>query len=152
VLGCRELSRTNRRTAPTHCVPQDLLTTFNDAQAWRKQRKHLFTSWVHVPFGVAFLLVCVWALKQAIDIAPFRFPAPVLAMAACFFLLLILDWFSLKFPSRHKTAGPDIDLDLEKIALDAIEPESESSPQKKRFVDPVMKLLAPPCDFCLRNM
>ncbi|PWN45476.1 hypothetical protein IE81DRAFT_336260 [Ceraceosorus guamensis] len=109
--------------------------------SWHQQRKHLFTSWIHVPLGVTFLLVVVWGLKLAIDVAPFRFPAAVLAAFGIFLLLLLLDWLSSVFPGRRQR-------DAEAMY------EKSDRPQKKRkrFIDPVLMLLAPPCDFCLRIM
>ncbi|PWN48120.1 hypothetical protein IE53DRAFT_389699 [Violaceomyces palustris] len=65
-------------------------------------------------------------------------------MTAFFFFLLALDWLSLKFPGDTK-----LEKDFEKQALD--EAESRKS-ERRRFVEPVMKVLSPPCDFCLRNM
>jgi hypothetical protein len=108
--------------------------------SWHKQKGHLFTSWVHVPLGIGFLLTICWGFRLAINEAPFRFPAPVITMVLVLCLLLLLDWMSSLFPGegdRH---------DVEKKAVEA------SSSPRKRFVDPIMVLLAPPCEFCLRNM
>lgn len=91
-----------------------------------------------------FLLVVTWGLRLAINAAPFRFPAPVIAMLLFFVGLLALDWLSTRFPGRESAA-----IDTEKATLDA---SSEHSSKRKRFVDPIMALLAPPCEFLLRNM
>lgn len=91
-----------------------------------------------------FLLVVTWGFRLAMDLAPFRFPAPVLAMMLFFALLLLLDFLSTKFPGQARQ-------DTEKTAMDATS-TVRSATKRRRFVDPFMKLLAPPCDFCLRNM
>lgn len=78
------------------------------------------------------------------DRAPFRFPGPVLGTMAIFALLLVLDWLSLKFP------GPSDPADPEKDANGDQAPKQQR--RRRRFVDPVMMVLAPPCDFLLRNM
>lgn len=109
-------------------------------QSFATQRKHFFTAWIHVPIGVLFLLFFAWALRLAINAAPFRFPAPVIAMLLIFFGLLGLDWLSQRYPSR-------------KNSLDDQGTATHDEPRHmRRFVDPVMMLLAPPCEFCLRNM
>lgn len=96
---------------------------------------------MHYPLGILSLLFLVWVIKQGIDVAPFRFPAAVLAMAVFFFLLLLLDWLSIKFPGDDQAAS-----DPEQAGA------TRGSSDRRRFVEPLMKLLAPPCDFCLRNM
>ena len=110
---------------------------------------------MHVPIGVAFLLVCVWGLKLALRSAPFRFPAAVLTMAAFFLLLLALDWLSLVFPGT-KASDPEQDpvttVSDEKEGDNKTAPLTPAEAPRKRFVDPLMALLAPPCEFALRNM
>jgi len=87
-----------------------------------------------------FLLTITWGFRLAINEAPFRFPAPVIAMILFFATLLTLDWLSSVFPGQSPR------FDVEKEAIPA------QQHQRKRFVDPFMALLAPPCEFCLRNM
>ncbi|EPQ30715.1 uncharacterized protein PFL1_01616 [Pseudozyma flocculosa PF-1] len=62
-------------------------------------------------------------------------------MAALFFSLLALDWLSIKYPGQDQSQ-----IDPEKAV------EQRKGSERKRFLDPIMKLVAPPCDFCLRNM
>jgi len=88
-----------------------------------------------------FLLVVTMAFRLVIALAPFRFPAPVIAMLLFFIALLLLDWLSLRFPGERP-------VDTEK----AEQSTSQHKGQRKRFLDPIMALLAPPCEFCLRNM
>ncbi|UZJ55044.1 hypothetical protein CBS101457_004364 [Exobasidium rhododendri] len=109
---------------------------------WQNQKRHLFTSWVHVPLGVMFLLTVTWGFRLAINIAPFRFPAPVIAMIMFFGVLLLLDVLSDLFPGQQQKD------DVEKDAAVIVKQDNK----KKRFVDPFMSLLAPPCEFLLRNM
>lgn len=110
---------------------------------WQRQKKHLFTTWIHVPLGVVLILVICWGLRLAIEQAPFRFPAPVIAMIAFFALLLLLELLSIKYPGSQDEAKE----------LESGQPSNGAKPKKrKRFVDPFMLLLAPPCEFCLRNM
>lgn len=85
-----------------------------------------------------FLLVVSWALRLAIDAAPFRFPAPVIAMIIFFVVLLILESLSHKFPGNTARDSQDL--------------EEEQHKERKRFTAPVLAFLAPPCEFCLRNM
>lgn len=126
----------------------DRIRGWQDIQAafkltWQKNKKHLFTTWVHVPLGVTLILVICWGLRLAIEQAPFRFPAPVIAMIAFFALLLLLELLSIKFPGSQNTEK----------SLEAGQSFNDVKPKKrKRFVDPFMLLLAPPCEFCLRNM
>lgn len=127
----------------------DRIRGWQDVQAaikltWQRQKKHLFTTWIHVPLGVTLILVICWGLRLAIEQAPFRFPAPVIAMIAFFALLLLLELLSIKFPGSKN----------ESKELEAGQPSSNGQKPKKRkrFVDPFMLLLAPPCEFCLRNM
>lgn len=87
-----------------------------------------------------FLLVVTWGFRLAIALAPFRFPAPVIAMLLFFVGLLALDWLSIRFPGRKNE-------DTEKAQVD-----TPTEAKRKRFVDPFMALLAPPCEFLLRNM
>ena len=129
-------------------LQEDVIQGWRDVKeafrvTWQRQKNHLFTSWVHVPLGVMTLLVITWGLRLAIDLAPFRFPAPVIAMLIFFFLLLLLDWMSTRFPGQKQ-------IDLEKTTADI--KGGPKPKRRRRFVDPVMALLAPPCDFCLRNM
>ncbi|PWN35941.1 uncharacterized protein FA14DRAFT_114919, partial [Meira miltonrushii] len=99
--------------------------------------------WIHVPLGVVLILVICWGLRLAIQQAPFRFPAPVIAMIAFFALLLLLELLSIKFPGSNNEAKQ----------LEAGQSSNGTKPKKrKRFVDPFMLLLAPPCEFLLRNM
>lgn len=88
-----------------------------------------------------FLLVVTWAFRLLIALAPFRFPAPVIAMLLFFLTLLALDWLSMRYPGQEP-------VDTEKAEQDS----SKHKGQRKRFLDPIMALLAPPCEFCLRNM
>lgn len=121
-----------------------LTNTPSISQTWQRQRSHLFTSWIHVPLGVCFMLVVVWGLKLAIDQAPFRFPAAVLAAFGLFGLLLLLDWLSLRFPGAQAAPDPETAIDEKKGQA------QQQRKVRKRFLDPVMALMAPPCDFCLR--
>lgn len=82
-----------------------------------------------------------WALNLAMEQAPFRFPGPVLGTLVFFFALLILDWLSGKFPGKSSTDPANADVEVQ-----------SQRRKRKRFVDPVMAVLAPPCDFLLRNM
>ncbi len=109
--------------------------------------------------------------------APFRFPAAVLTMAAFFLLLLALDWLSLKFPGRptEDLEGGQASVDEKKLDVAPITsistkqsddlkaaisqppqspppPPSQRIHQRKRFLEPVLFLIAAPCEFCLRNM
>lgn len=86
-------------------------------------------------------MVC-WALDLLLDLAPFSFPGPVLGTIVFFALILLLDWLSEKYPGKTPS---DADKDIEKMA-------GEKQRRPKRFVDPVMAVLGPPCDFLLRNM
>ncbi|KAK0531851.1 hypothetical protein OC835_003533 [Tilletia horrida] len=108
---------------------------------WIKNKKHLMTTWLHVPVGVVLMLVVVWAIKLGIDRTALRFPSAVLSMIVFLVLLLTLDWLSVKFPGRDARSE---------------DPESTEVPttqrQRKRFLDPFMAALAPPADFLLRNM
>jgi hypothetical protein len=84
------------------------------------------------------LLVFTWAINLGMQAAPFRFPAAVIAAFSLFVFLLLLDWLSSRFPGARQ---------------DDAEQQSEKPQRRsKRFIEPCMKLLAPPCDFCLRNM
>jgi hypothetical protein len=94
-----------------------------------------------------FLLAITWGFRLAIDQAPFRFPAPVIAMMLFFLVLLVLDWLSTRFPGKERLDRCDV----EKQAAVASK-RAKQKRQRKRFVDPFMALLAPPCEFCLRNM
>ncbi|GAA97925.1 uncharacterized protein L969DRAFT_25661 [Mixia osmundae IAM 14324] len=99
---------------------------------WHEQRFHLFQQFVHVPIGVLFLVICAWALEQAIVIS---FPAPVILAALFFALLLLLDYLS---PRRAMVKNNDGKLERPRFA--------------KPLVDYPLYLLAPPCDCLLRNM
>lgn len=105
-----------------------------------------------MPLGVFLLLFVVWAIKQGVDVAPFRFPSPVFAMAFFFFLLLILDWLSVKFPGKVREVSAS---DLEKRADESLqqrEKREKKERSRKRFVDPLLAIIAPPMSFLLRNM
>ncbi|CAO1632128.1 unnamed protein product [Sympodiomycopsis kandeliae] len=107
--------------------------------AFQKSRKHLFISWILVPIGCCFLCVACWALDLLLDLAPFSFPGPVLGTILFFAITLLLDWLSDKFPG-DTTQG-----DIEQA-------QDGQRRRRKRFLDPFMAVLAPPCDFLLRNM
>lgn len=73
-------------------------------------------------------------------------------MAFYFFLLLFLDWLSIKFPGKAKEASAE---DLEKRADESLaekEKREKKERSRKRFVDPVLAVIAPPMSFLLRNM
>lgn len=129
-------------------LQEDVIQGWKDIKAafrltWQRQKKHLFTAWIHVPLGVLTLLVITFGFRLAINLAPFRFPAPVIAMLLFFFLLLALDFLSLRFPGKHQK-----DLEQPEIHIT----NAKKPARRRRFVDPVMALLAPPCEFLLRNM
>ena len=95
-------------------------------------------------------------------------------------LLLLLDWLSVKFPGQEQrdvedeaatvTDSPRPEATSEKEkgkeasgmpticvvtadeALAKARASAKRNQQRRRFLDPVMLLLAPPCEWCLRNM
>ncbi|SPO24212.1 uncharacterized protein UTRI_03480 [Ustilago trichophora] len=109
------------------------------------RRQDLFTNWIHVPLGITALLVLVWAIKQAMDRAPFRFPSPVIAMVLLFALLLLLDWVSTTnfVQSRFSRTSQEQQEQEQRV---------EEKDGKKFLLQPMLTLLEAPCDFCLRYM
>ncbi|SPO23979.1 uncharacterized protein UTRI_03480_B [Ustilago trichophora] len=103
------------------------------------RRRDLFTNWIHVPLGITALLVLVWAIKQAMDRAPFRFPSPVIAMVLLFALLLLLDWISTTSL-------------IQRLSPTSQEQQGQLAKREKILLQPMLTLLEAPCDFCLRYM
>ena len=107
---------------------------------------------MHVPIVTIFILVCTWAVHLGIDISPWNFPAAMVAMMGLLLILLVLDGLSLLFPGSTEEA--DQNQDIEKGSMDSDQPSRAEIKQaeRRRFVDPIMKIIGPPCDFLLRNM
>ena len=140
------------------CFELNKLISACPSQTWRNQRWNLFTAWVHAPIGICFMLLITWGFHLAIDAAPFNFPAALMTMMALFLFLLALDGLSLLFPgsspsppSNETDYEKDVDLDL---PSDDEEADADDAPkqERRRFLDPLMRFIAPPCDFLLRNM
>jgi putative effector of murein hydrolase/putative effector of murein hydrolase LrgA (UPF0299 family) len=87
-------------------------------------------------------------------VVPFRFPGPVLGTIIIFSLLLLLDWLSTRFPGPKKQRHPEeaSDATAEQGKAVDINDEDDDGPQRKRFLDPALDILSPPCEFLLRNM